>query len=156
MENLQFFYDFEISKQGLLDCLNTISADKQANKTTYGDATCYYVQMGLASITLLENAFKGVIFNFQESSLEFVNSLNAEIFNRYSEKLISEKDYLTYLQMLGAYFGWCAVKKYKAYFATFENQKVLVLNNKAFNPALILKLCSEENKNVSLFFQNLC
>ena len=58
--------------------------------------------------------------------------------------------------MLGAYFGWCAVKKYKAYFATFENQKVLVLNNKAFNPALILKLCSEENKNVSLFFQNLC
>lgn len=152
MENLEFFYDFEISKQGLTNCLNIM--ENQETKT-YGDATVFYVQMGLASLTLLENAFKGVNFDFQPATLTQVELLLKEIFSQYNENKISQNSYLTYLQLLGAYFGWCSVKKYKAYFATVENQKLLILNNKSYNPTLIVKSCSEENKSVEEFFNEI-
>ena len=153
METL-FFYDFEISKQGLLSCLNLIADDKENNKKTYGDATSFFVQMGLASLTLLENAYKGVSFNFQESSLKFVSNLCAEISSQLKSNKISQQSYVTYLQLLGAYFGWCCIKKYKGYFATLDNQKVLVINNKAYNPFLMVKMCCEENKNIETYFDN--
>ena len=147
MENINFYYDFEISKQGLNDCLNEIS--------NYGDATIFYVQMGLASLTLLENAYKGIVFNFQENSLTCVNQLCTEIYRQLTNKLINEKSYLTYLQLLGAYLGWCVVKKYKAYFATVNNQKLLIHNNKAYNPTLIIKMCCEQSLDIISFFNEL-
>lgn len=144
MQNIQFFYDFEISKNGLNNCLQDIAK----NNSKYGKATVFYVQMGLASLTLLENAFKGANFNFEENSLIQVQQLCTEIKN-----VKNEKDYFTYCQILGAYLGWCAVKRYNAYFATIDNQYALICNNKAFNLTALISLCCE-NKNVREIFEN--
>ena len=149
-----FFYDFEISKQGLLNCLHTITSEQNSKAKTYGNATSFFVQMGVASLTLLENAFKCAVFNFDENSLVFVQKLLEEICYQFENKNISENSYVTYLQLLGAYFGWCVVKKHKAYFATVEKEKVLVLNNKIYNPTLIVKMCGEDKRNLIELFKN--
>lgn len=144
MQNIQFYYDFEISKNGLKKCFEDIAK----NNSKYGNATVYYIQMGLASLTLLENAFKGINFNFEESTLNCVQQLCEQI-----KQVKSEKDYLTYCQILGAYVGWCAVKKYKAYFATIDNNFMLICNNKAFNLTAIIQICCED-KNIQNIFNN--
>ena len=105
--------------------------------------------MALASLTLLENAYKSVNFNFQEETLSFLDGLIPQI------KQCSQKDYDAYTSLLGAYFGWCAVKKYNAYFATYNNTFCLILNNKAYSPKHLIQFAIENNKSITQLFNEL-
>ena len=103
--------------------------------------------MGLASLTLLENAFKGIDFNFSKSTLNFLQKLFYQISN--------SKDYNVYCELLGAYFSWCAVKEYNAYFATYDNNYCLITKNKAYSPKHLIQYAIEQNKDIFELFNTL-
>ena len=145
MQEISFSYGFEISKLSLQNCLREI----ENSSSNLGEASKYYIKMGLASLTLLENAFKGVDFNFNQNTLQFLNKLFSQI------KQSSQKDYNVYCELLGSYFGWCAVKKYNAYFATYENTFCLIVNNKVYSPKHIIEFAIENNKDITQLFNDL-
>ena len=138
MQDISFTYDFEISKNNLKKVLFEI----ENGIRKFGLATEYYIKMGLASLTLLENAFKGVDFNFTPLTLENIDKLFGQLKNT------NEKDFDVYCQLIGAYFGWCAVKEYNCYFATYNDTYCLIYNNKAFSPQHLVKFAIENDKSL--------
>ena len=127
-QNITFSYDFEISKESLKNVLLSI----ENGTLKLGQATSYFIKMGLSSLTLLENAFKTVDFNFDKQTIVFLDKLLPQI------KQTTQKDYEVYCLLVGTYFCWCAVKCYNAYFATFNNAFCLILNNKAYKPKRLI------------------
>ena len=73
---------------------NIFLIDLENNTKKVGDATSYYIKMALASLTLLENAYKSVNFNFQEETLSFLDGLIPQI------KQCSQKDYDAYTSLI--------------------------------------------------------
>lgn len=144
-QEITFSYNFEISKSSLNNCL----AEIENNSLIVGEATKYYIKLGLASLTLLENAFKSVDFNFNQNTLQFLDKLMPQIKNT------SQKDYNVYCNLLGAYFGWCVVKNFNAYFATYSNSFCLILNNKAYSPKHLIMYAIENNKSVVELFNEM-
>ena len=144
-QEISFSFNFEISKSSLQNCLVQL----KNNTLNLGEASKYYIKMGLASLTLLENAFKGVDFNFNQNTLQFLNKLFPQI------KQSSQKDYNVYCELLGAYFGWCAVKAFNAYFATYQNNYCLILNDKVYSPKHLIELENENDKNLIDLFIDL-
>ena len=141
-QNLTFSYDFEITKESL----KTVLINIENGTYKLGQATSYFVKMGLSSLTLLENAFKTIDFNFDKQIIMFLDKLLPQI------KQTAQKDYEVYCLLIGAYFAWCAVKCYGAYFATFNDAFCLILNNKAYSPKHLVEYAIENNKNLTDLF----